>query len=659
MAFCCADCTYTHHRTLTSSYYFDCYTYFDNQSSFDFHEVICPQQAPAMLPRSDQFLRPPPPLGLEFPPSQPQFVEPPQVAGTQKTVYIISWSSERVYNDPHGMSSLDRVLPPRVPALFTIWCQKWRPPVSEICEMYSGVSPQVQDVILESRTANRHIKYAVTKIINYLNAGYHVAHVQTTCHAGTHRSVATAEIIGQEMRRRVSNVLSSPHKIFPHVLSSQWRPIANCTTVTPRDTTALVNNWRRHTCATSDHFQSGLSRPKIILVSHPRVPGCSYSQTPRSMSLICHGRSGPEHPPHCLTCHPSCDTLVRVRRAVQRCLTCHQELPYDQTRQVAVKASLRAPTRLALGGIKTAAQNYEAARYALIGPYDGAQIVDRRHVHFDIPAFKARKRCLSLCDAGNEERRYHPEAERQTRQRATRHPYNGDDKDHTVYSDFLAHQSRRRITSSGSDRTIYRQPPATQSTLITNPHKPPAHPYNTLPMVPPPPPLTFHPSLPTVYIITYSTTTYPDNISSLLTSQLPPRSPPIPHLYTIDARPFTPPSPSICSFYSGIAPLVQDIVLKDPRATKAVRRAVRDVLQFFYIGDGNGKGNGGDGNGNSNKETGLELALSVCCVFGTHRSVAVAEKIAQGVRGKVGKSGGRIRVVCRHVCRVRGVEDPF
>ena len=54
---------------------------------------------------------------------------------------------------------------------------------------------------------------AITAIANHLNAGNQTASIQTTCHAGTHRSVAAAEIIANEMRRRgVSVVVRHAHR---------------------------------------------------------------------------------------------------------------------------------------------------------------------------------------------------------------------------------------------------------------------------------------------------------------------------------------------------------------------------------------------------------------------------------------------------------------
>jgi len=48
---------------------------------------------------------------------------------------------------------------------------------------------------------------AITVIANHFNAGNQIASIQTTCHAGTHRSVAAAEIVAGEMRRRDVNVV--------------------------------------------------------------------------------------------------------------------------------------------------------------------------------------------------------------------------------------------------------------------------------------------------------------------------------------------------------------------------------------------------------------------------------------------------------------------
>jgi RNase adaptor protein for sRNA GlmZ degradation len=54
--------------------------------------------------------------------------------------------------------------------------------------------------------------------------------------------------------------------------------------------------------------------------------------------------------------------------------------------------------------------------------------------------------------------------------------------------------------------------------------------------------------------------------------------------------------------------------------------------------------------------------MSVCCHAGTHRSVAIGERIAQGVKAEVAKlegCGEGVRIVVRHVSRVKGRGDPF
>jgi hypothetical protein len=150
---------------------------------------------------------------------------------------------------------------------------------------------------------------------------------------------------------------------------------------------------------------------------------------------------------------------------------------------------------------------------------------------------------------------------------------------------------------------------------------------------------------PTIYIVTFATDhrpNRPSNVQRLLETQIPHRDPPIPHLHTIDARPFTPPSPALCLQYSGISPVIQDIVLSDRHARNAVKHAISDLLACG--------------------QTGIrEVCMSVCCHAGTHRSVAIGERIAQGVKAEVAKlegCGEGVRIVVRHVSRVKGRGDP-
>jgi RNase adaptor protein for sRNA GlmZ degradation len=85
-------------------------------------------------------------------------------------------------------------------------------------------------------------------------------------------------------------------------------------------------------------------------------------------------------------------------------------------------------------------------------------------------------------------------------------------------------------------------------------------------------------------------------------------------------------------------------VLRDRNARRAVKRAVADLLAFGAA------------------ERGMrEVSMSVCCTAGTHRSVAIGERIAQGVKGEVRRLAVKegVKVVVRHVSRVKGRGDPF
>ncbi|KAL5442111.1 hypothetical protein PMIN06_009149 [Paraphaeosphaeria minitans] len=163
------------------------------------------------------------------------------------------------------------------------------------------------------------------------------------------------------------------------------------------------------------------------------------------------------------------------------------------------------------------------------------------------------------------------------------------------------------------------------------------------PAPPPPPP---SPSHPTVWIVTYahSLAATPSAAHETLTSHLPPGTP---HLYTIHAYNMTPPPPHICSAYSGVSPIVQDYVMRDPRARQAVADAVHSILAHGR------REMRMEQQGRRAAET--DVALSVCCVHGTHRSVGIAERIAQRLMGM--KLGAR--VVVRHVHRVKGIKDPY
>ena len=89
--------------------------------------------------------------------------------------------------------------------------------------------------------------------------------------------------------------------------------------------------------------------------------------------------------------------------------------------------------------------------------------------------------------------------------------------------------------------------------------------------------------------------------------------------------------------------------MQDRSARKAVRNAVSELVDFGM----RERSKGAKGRN--------EVSMSVCCHAGTHRSVAIGERIAQGVKREVGRLGVQegVKVVVRHVHRVKGQGDPF
>ncbi|KAF1848266.1 uncharacterized protein K460DRAFT_70234 [Cucurbitaria berberidis CBS 394.84] len=116
----------------------------------------CIHQLPPILQRPP-LQHPQPPL--QPPPLlQPQPLRPPQplqlaAIDPNKTVYIVSYSSDTVDHNPGAIAQVENLIPLGIPTVLTIWCQTWRAPPGDICRHYSGVSPIVQSVIKRSRTA--------------------------------------------------------------------------------------------------------------------------------------------------------------------------------------------------------------------------------------------------------------------------------------------------------------------------------------------------------------------------------------------------------------------------------------------------------------------------------------------------------------------------
>jgi RNase adaptor protein for sRNA GlmZ degradation len=107
------------------------------------------------------------------------------------------------------------------------------------------------------------------------------------------------------------------------------------------------------------------------------------------------------------------------------------------------------------------------------------------------------------------------------------------------------------------------------------------------------------------------------------------------------------PPADMCAAYSGISRPLQECVMRDPRAREGVRRAVEELMLFME---------------QRRRISGtVEVAASVGCTAGTHRSVSIAEEIAAGLLTQVRRLGWEegIKVVVRHVHRIRGPKDRF
>ncbi|KAF2244731.1 hypothetical protein BU26DRAFT_568732 [Trematosphaeria pertusa] len=240
--------------------------------------------------------------------------------------------------------------------------------------------------------------------------------------------------------------------------------------------------------------------------------------------------------------------------------------------------------------------------------------VPNRHVHFDLPNSSSRTH--------HTRKRSHPDLHRPSTP---------------------AHPSRKRSLSDLHRPHAPAQPPRRRA----EPSRQPS--FYTLrpePVLPRPP---RGPDEPTIHILTYSLRRAPSasHHSALLRTYLPPSTP---HLYTINAANLTPPPGQICALYSGVSRTVQSYVLADARARKAVAQAVDELLEF---------GRRERRRQREGRQGQRAVALSVCCELGTHRSVAIAERIAGEVRGWARSRGVGVRVRVVHVHRVRGERDEY
>lgn len=89
--------------------------------------------------------------------------------------------------------------------------------------------------------------------------------------------------------------------------------------------------------------------------------------------------------------------------------------------------------------------------------------------------------------------------------------------------------------------------------------------------------------------------------------------------------------------------------MRDPRARNAVATAIEDIVDFRKRELSRERGRP------TARARGpvRDVALSVCCQYGTHRSVTIAERIGEGLV----EMGLGVRVRVRHVHRQRGYKE--
>ncbi|KAF2012226.1 hypothetical protein BU24DRAFT_426076 [Aaosphaeria arxii CBS 175.79] len=90
--------------------------------------------------------------------------------------------------------------------------------------------------------------------------------------------------------------------------------------------------------------------------------------------------------------------------------------------------------------------------------------------------------------------------------------------------------------------------------------------------------------------------------------------------------------------------------MEDERARYAVQDAVGDLLEEVR------RMSRGGTYGRPRPET-LQVALSASCGAGTHRSVAIVERIKQELENALGRRTVSLRIV--HVHRSKGDHDPY
>jgi hypothetical protein len=124
------------------------------------------------------------------------------------TVYLLTFSTDRVPAAQDFAILLDEHLAPQVELRYTIDARRFLVPPPYICGKYSGIADEMQDQILEDSTACGTINRVVDDLVDFIQDGGRETCVAIYCKAGTHRSVALAELIAQGVRQEIRDMKS-------------------------------------------------------------------------------------------------------------------------------------------------------------------------------------------------------------------------------------------------------------------------------------------------------------------------------------------------------------------------------------------------------------------------------------------------------------------
>ena len=90
---------------------------------------------------------------------------PPPLRSDRPTLYIITYALKHTPTDAAALHLIANNLPPSTPHLYTIQAFKFTPPPARLCAEYSGLSPQVQDHVLQDPRANGAVSKAVRDVL--------------------------------------------------------------------------------------------------------------------------------------------------------------------------------------------------------------------------------------------------------------------------------------------------------------------------------------------------------------------------------------------------------------------------------------------------------------------------------------------------------------